>query len=202
MVDAILAWGAGVPRILVYLGLGGGAALENVVPAVPADTFVLLGGLLSATGGLLARWVFLATWVGNVTSALVMYQVGRTHGRVFFDVGWGRHLLNTHQVERMRRFYQRWGVLAVFFVRFLPGLRAVVPVFAGVAHERFARVALPIGLASAAWYGALVWLGTVAGHNLDKVFALLDNANHVLLALAVAVGAAIGVWWWKTRHHG
>ncbi len=201
MVDAILAWAAGVPTILVYAGLGVGAALENIVPAVPADTFVLLGGLLSATGGLTARWVFLATWIGNVGSALLMYRVGRTHGRVFFELGWGRHLLNERQMDRMTRFYGRWGVLAVFFTRFLPGLRSVVPVFAGVSRQRFLPVALPIGLASAIWYGTLVWLGTLAGHNLDKVFALVAGVNHVLLAVALVVGGGVGAWWWRTRHH-
>lgn len=201
MVTTILAWAAGVPRFLVYAALGGGAALENVVPAVPADTFVLLGGVLSAAGGLGARWVFLATWVGNVASALVMYRVARTHGPVFFELGWGRHLLNDVQMKRMRGFYARRGVLAVFFMRFLPGLRAVVPVFAGVSRQRFLPVAVPIALASAIWYGALVWLGTLAGHNLDKVFALVANVNHVLLAVALVVGGAIGVWWWRTRHH-
>jgi membrane protein DedA with SNARE-associated domain len=191
-----------VPRILVYAGLGGGAALENVVPAVPADTFVLLGGLLSATGDLQARWVFLVTWVANVSSALAMYWVGRTRGRVFFELGWGRHLLNDAQVGRMTRFYARWGVLAVFFTRFLPGLRSVVPVFAGVSHQRFLPVALPIGLASALWYGALVWLGTLAGHNLEGVFGLVANVNHALLAVALVLGGALGLGWWWTRHHG
>jgi len=130
-----------------------------------------------------------------------MYRVGRTHGRVFFELGWGRHLLNDAQMSRMARFYDRWGVFAVFFTRFLPGLRAVVPVFAGVTRQGLASVAFPLALASAIWYGALVRLGILAGGNLGAVKSVLSNVNQVLLAVALIAGAIIAVWWWRTRHH-
>lgn len=201
MLHDFAGWVADVPNIVVYLALAAGAGLENVFPAVPADTFVLLGGLVASTGRLYAKWVFLGTWLGNVSSALVMYRVGRTHGRVFFELGWGRHLLNDAQMSRMARFYDRWGVFAVFFTRFLPGLRAVVPVFAGVTRQGLASVAFPLALASAIWYGALVRLGILAGDNLGAVKSVLSNVNQVLLAVALIAGAIIAVWWWRTRHH-
>jgi len=72
MWDGFLAWVEGIPDVVVYAALGGGAAVENVLPAVPADTFVVLGGFLSAVGDLQARWVFMATWLGNVASVLAM----------------------------------------------------------------------------------------------------------------------------------
>jgi len=202
MWDGFLAWVEGIPDVVVYAALGAGAAVENVVPAVPADTFVVLGGFLAAVGDLQARWVFLATWLGNVASALAMYHVGRTHGRAFFTEGWGRRLLNPHQMERLALFFGRWGTAAVFLTRFLPGLRAVVPVFAGVSRQPPASVVLPLATASALWYGALVWAGTMAGHNLDRVLDALGSVNSWLLLGALAVGAAAARWWWRTRHHG
>lgn len=200
--SGLLAWFDALPNLLVYAVLGLGAALENVVPAVPADTFVVLGGFLAAVGDLQARWVFLATWVGNVASALAMYRLGHTHGRDFFQHGWGRRLLNAHQMERLALFYGRWGTPAVFLTRFLPGLRAVVPVFAGVTHQRWPSVALPLASASAIWYGALVWAGTLAGHNLDRILGWVGRVNVWLMAGAALVGMAVFAWWWKTRHHG
>jgi len=202
MGQGLLDWAEGVPNLLVYLALGAGAAIENVIPAVPADTFVVLGGFLAAVGDLQARWVFLATWLCNVASALVMYRIGRTHGRAFFETGWGRRLLNPHQMERLADYYGRWGPHAVFLTRFLPGVRAVVPVFAGVMHQHPATVAIPLATASALWYGALVWAGTLAGHNLGRVLELLGRVNLWLLGAALLVGAAAARWWWRTRHHG
>ena len=202
MWQGALAWLEAVPNVLVYVVLGLGAAVENVVPAVPADTFVVLGGFLAAVGDLQARWVFVATWLCNVASALLMYRVGYAHGRSFFAHGWGARLLNPHQMERMALFYDRFGTAAIFLTRFLPGLRAVVPIFAGVTRQPFLPVAVPLVLASAVWYGALVWGGTLAGHNLDLVLATLGRVNLWLLGGAVVVTVVVGRWWWRTRHHG
>jgi membrane protein DedA with SNARE-associated domain len=202
MFEGVLAWFGAVPDFLVYAVLGLGAAVENVVPAIPADTFVVLGGFLSALGGLQARWVFLATWICNVASALLMYRVGYTHGPSFFAAGRGRRFLNPHQIERLTLFYGRFGILAIFLTRFLPGLRAVVPVFAGVSRQRPLSVALPLAAASAIWYGALVWAGTLAGHNVDRVLARVGEVNFWLLLAALGAGTWLFVWWWRTRAHG
>lgn len=200
--EAVLELFQRLPPLLVYLTLGLGSALENIVPPIPADTFVLLGGFLAARGVVSALLVFVVTWGANVASALAMFWVGATHGASFFDLGWGRHLLTPEQRKRMSRFYDRWGLFAVFFARFLPGLRAVVPVTAGLARIPGWKVALPLTAASALWYGTLVWLGTVAGRNLEQIRAVVDRANLVLLGIATALFVAIGVWWWRTRKEG
>jgi len=189
-----------VPPELTYLLLALGAALENIVPAVPADTFVALGGLLSEVGTLDARTVFAVTWLANVGSALIMYRVGYTHGRTFFERGWGRRLLAPHQMARMAVFYARWGLPAIFLTRFLPGLRAVVPVFAGVTHRKFLPVAIPLAAASAVWYGGLVYLGAWAGRNLGLLTALLGRLNSALGTVAAVLVVLVTLWWWRTRH--
>jgi membrane protein DedA with SNARE-associated domain len=199
VVTDFIAWVGRVPHWAVYAGLGVGAAIENVVPAVPADSFIAVGGFLSTVSDIDARWVFGVTWLCNVASAVAMYRLGYLHGRPFFEHGWGRGILRRHQMERMARFYDRWGTPAIFFTRFLPGLRAVVPVFAGVSHQPALFVALPIAVASAIWYGALVWLGALAGRNLDGIRSVLGRVNEVLLPIAVVVAVLIGVWWWRTR---
>jgi membrane protein DedA with SNARE-associated domain len=198
----VLSFLEGLPAPLVYALLGLGAALENVVPPVPADTFALLGGFLSGRGALNAWMAWLATWLLNVTSALLVYAAGRRHGKSFFEKGIGKHILHGHQLQRMRRFYERFGAFAIFFTRFLPGLRAVVPAFAGVSHQPLLPVLLPLTLASAIWYGALVWLGATAGRNLETLMGWVDRANLVLLGVAVVVFAGLFLWWWRSRREG
>jgi membrane protein DedA with SNARE-associated domain len=196
----LLAWMDRLAAPTLYLLLGVGSALENIVPAIPADTFVALGGLLSAIGQLEAGWVFAVTWLFNVGTALATYRLGYRKGRSFFDTGWGRHLLKPHQMDRMEYFYARWGTPAIFVTRFLPGLRAIVPVFAGVTHQGWLPVALPIATASAIWYGGLVWLGAWAGHNIHLLSGLLERINWGLGAVAGAIALALFLWWWLTRH--
>jgi membrane protein DedA with SNARE-associated domain len=183
----------------VYLVIGVGAAIENFFPPIPADTFVVLGALLAAAGRASPLYVFVWTWLANVGGAVVVYALARRYGNRFFNTAAGRRLLHPRQLEQIGRFYARWGWPAIFVSRFLPGLRAVVPVFAGVTSTPAVVVVLPVAVASALWYGFLVYLGALAGRNLDWILATLDDVGVPLLAAALVLFAAIGVWWWRTR---
>lgn len=188
-----------IPEPLLYLLLGGGAFLENVVPPVPADTFVVVGGLL-ANRGSVAPWpAFLLILVLNAAGALGIWWAGHRYGRDFFRGSVGRRLLLPRQLDRLEGFYRKWGGWAIFLARFLPGLRAVVPAFAGVSHLPFWRVAPAVTVASALWYGTLFWAGWVAGQNLDRLERQLEGVNGVLVVLAVLVGGAAVVWWLRSR---
>lgn len=200
--NAILDFLGSRGPFLLYALLGSGSALENLFPPIPADTFVLLGAFLAAGGRADATTVFLVTWLANTVSALLVYWMGYRLGRPFFQVGLGRHVLNPAQLRRLGDFYSRWGLPAIFLARFLPGLRAMVPVFAGVTHQRFLVVAFPVLVASGIWYGALVWLGASAGRNLPAIMGWITGANRALLAFAGLVCLAAGIWWLRTRREG
>lgn len=190
-----------LPPLLLYLLLGAGAAVENIAPPIPADTFVLAGALLAAEGAANPVTVFLVTWSLNVLSAIGVYAIAWHYGRRFFKMPIARWLLREHQLEQIGAFYQTWGVPAIFGSRFLPAWRAMVPVFAGVSHVRPLKVVPPVLVASGLWYGLLVYLGVFLGHNLEAVAHWFGGINDALLWIAGALGAAVAVWWWRTRHH-
>lgn len=192
---------AALPSALIYLVLGAGAAVENIAPPVPADTFVLAGALLAARGAANPWTVFLVTWLPNVASAVGVYLIARRYGRRFFKMPIARWLLREHQLERIGGFYRRWGVPAIFFSRFLPAWRAMVPVFAGVSRMRARSVIPPVVIASGLWYGMLVYIGALAGRNLGTILHLFDSINRILVLLAIVLLAGLGAWWWRTRHH-
>jgi membrane protein DedA with SNARE-associated domain len=182
--DQVLVWLQDVPPFLLYAALGAGAAVENIAPVIPADTFVLLGGFFAARGVSIEEVVFLVTWASNVIFALVVYTAAYHYGDTFFQMRIGRYLLDPKQVGVVRRFYGRWGVPAIFYMRFLPGLRAVTPVFAGLIRQRPVSVAVPLVLASGIWYGALVWIGAFAGRNVDQILRIQDRLNGTLTGIA------------------
>jgi len=200
--NTILEFLGGQGPLLLYTLLGAGSALENLFPPIPADTFVLLGAFLAAGGRADALTVFLVTWLANTLTALLVYWTGFRFGRPFFQSGLGRHVLNPTQLKRLGDFYARWGLPAIFFARFLPGLRAMVPIFAGVTHQSFPVVAFPVLVASGIWYGGLVWLGASAGRNLPAILEWLSGANRTLLGVAGFACLLMGVWWWRTRREG
>jgi membrane protein DedA with SNARE-associated domain len=171
-----------------------------VVPPVPADTFVLLGAFLSATGSANAWLVFLCTLVANVGSAMGVYALAWHYGEGFFNTRTGRFLLHPRQLEKINGFYQKWGVPAILVSRFLPAFRAMVPVFAGVTRVPPGRVVLPLAGASALWYGALVYLGGFAGRNWREIVDLFARFSTLLIIIAGVLIAGFLYWWWRSRH--
>ncbi|HEX7051311.1 MAG TPA: DedA family protein [Longimicrobiales bacterium] len=181
--------------------IGIGAAVENIIPPIPADTFVLFGAFLAARGRADPLAVFLVTWVANVGTAVVVYRLAWRYGRGFFGTTAGHWLLRPHQLDSIGRFYHRWGTPAIFVSRFLPGFRAMVPVFAGIAHVPIRRIILPLAGASALWYGALVLLGATAGRNWEALLRIFGRLSEPLLWIALVLVAAALFWWWRTRRH-
>ena len=188
-----------LPPGLIYLVIGVGAAVENVVPPIPADTFVLLGAFLAESGRASPWLVFLSTWVCNVVSAVMVYRLARRYGTGFFTTRAGHWLLRPKQLETIGVFYERWGVPAIFVSRFLPAFRALVPVFAGVTHVPLTRVLPPLAIASAVWYGALVYIGAMASRNWDVIMRFFGQFSSALLVVASILIVLVAAWWVRSR---
>ncbi|HEX9582580.1 MAG TPA: DedA family protein [Gemmatimonadales bacterium] len=182
--------------------IGALAGLENVFPPVPADTAVALGAFLSNAGAVSATAVFLITWTANVTTATAVYLAGRTLGRPFFSGRLGRRLLDPARLDRLERLYREHGAWGIFLSRFIPGVRAVVPPFAGIAGLGAWRAIVPMAVASGLWYGLLTLLAATAARSLDDLALLVARLNWAVALIAVSGAAAIvaGIVLRRRRH--
>jgi membrane protein DedA with SNARE-associated domain len=188
---------ASLPLVPTYLVLMALSALENVFPPVPADTAVALGAFLARRGEVSVLPLAVLCWLANLASAAATYLVGRRHGRAFFRDGWGRRIMPPEVLAALEEAYARWGTAAIFVSRFLPGLRAAVPPFAGVAGFPAMKALLPAALASAIWYAFLATAGYQLAANWEAVKALVSDANRVLGIVAVVATTAVLVWLWR-----
>ena len=175
------------------------SALENVFPPVPADVAVVLGAFLAQRGLTSAPVLGVACWLANTSSAAAMYFYARHRGPRFFERGWRRKLMPPESIAAIQTAYQRHGVLGIFLSRFLPGIRAAVTPFAGVVGMSPMRALLPAASASAIWYAVLVGFGSFLGVNWETARGLVDDANRVLGAIAVAVTVAVILWLRRCR---
>jgi membrane protein DedA with SNARE-associated domain len=189
---------ASLPLVPTYLVLMALSALENVFPPVPADTAVALGAFLARRGEISVVPLAALCWAANIASAAGTYAVGRSHGRGFFRDGWGRKILPAPALAALEEAYGRWGAAGIFVSRFLPGLRAAVPPFAGVAGLSAARALAPAAAASALWYAFLAFAGYQAAENWDAVKALVGETNRAL-GIAAVVLAVIALVWFRRR---
>ena len=199
LVDQLIAWMERLPEALVYLVIGVMAGLENIFPPVPADVVALAGGFLAGRGVTDPVISFLVVWIANVGTALLTYWVGRRYGASFFSGRIGKMILQPRQMRRLALLYEAHGGKVIFFSRYLPGFRAVVPVFAGTTGMSFPRAAFPLALASGLWYGLIVYLGATAGRNWEKIRAAVESSGR-WLGVAAAILFLVAAWyWWKTR---
>ena len=199
LIDQLIAWMEKLPEALVYVVIGVFAGLENIVPPVPADVVALTGGFLAGRGVTDPLLTFLVVWLSNVGTALLTYWVGRRYGTRFFQGRLGRMILQPGQMARLAGLYAKHGGKVIFASRYLPGFRAVVPIFAGTSGMSLPRTALPIALASALWYGLIVYLGATAGRNWLQIRAQVEASGRWLGIAAVILFAGVAWWWWKTR---
>jgi len=84
--------------------------------------------------------------------------------------------------------------------RFLPGVRAIVPPFAGAMRLPAFRVMLSVATASGVWFGLITFLAFRAGDNWDLVERYLVRSGKVAGLIAVGIVVlAIGIWLWKRQ---
>jgi membrane protein DedA with SNARE-associated domain len=170
------------------------AAVENVFPPVPADAAVALGAFLAGRGIMNPWLVFLLTWAANVSSGAAVYGLARRHGRDVFRGVLGRRLFSDAVVARIEEQYSRHGAYAIFLSRLLPVWRGVVMPFAGIARVPAARAIVPLALASAVYYGALILFVTTLGTNVEQILRVIKRVNVVLGVVAATLAAGAAVW--------
>ena len=198
MTDFILHW------IVAggYLGIFLLMALENVVPPIPSEVIMGLGGIAVARGQMdmipLLLWGTAGTTAGNV----FWYAIGRRLGYARFRPFVERHgrwlTLEWDDVERVRGFLHDHGGRVIFVFRFMPTFRTMISLPAGMA-------AMPIPRFLAMTFaGSIIWNGVLAGAGfyLGSRFAELDRyvgPVGVGLTVAALVWYAWRVVTWKPR---
>lgn len=198
MLDRFLDWVTHLPAGPTYAVLAALSALENVFPPVPADVAVALGAFLARSGEVVPWVLGVTCWAANQASAIGVYFFARAEGPAFFTHGLGRRLVPPAVLEVLRQASDRYGVWAIFFSRFLPGLRAGVLPFAGVVGLSPLRALVPAGVATALWYVFLIEAGLVLGRSLEAVKQLVNDVNHTLGIVGLGAAALLALWLWRS----
>jgi membrane protein DedA with SNARE-associated domain len=195
-VNALLQWLASLPTWSLYAALAAIAAAENVFPPLPADTVVAVGSFLAARGSGSLIGAATSIWAGNLLGAVGMYFVGRRYGsgRLMQRLG------GADAEARVAKMYASYGIWALLVSRFLPGVRAIVPPFAGALKAPLRQVLPAMAAASAVWYGAIAWIGFRFGQNLEQMQSVISSATRTSGIVAVVIVAVVGgALWWRHR---
>jgi membrane-associated protein len=185
------------------------AALLEAVPVVgsviPGSTVILALSALVPNGELKLQWVLLAAIAGALAGDGSAFWAGHRSQREILST-WP--LTNYPRVvAQSEAFFQRWGIWAVFFARFVPPIRAFVPITAGALAMQPSRF-YPVNIfAVLLWAPAHVLPGVMAVSLLDR-FGVFANsggsAKHHWMPIIIggAIVLALAVWTIRRRHGG
>lgn len=169
------------------------AASESIVLAgyvVPGTVILLaVGGLVGA--GHLPLWPVLA-WaaLGAIVGDGVSYWLGRRYrGSIRERWPFTRY---PGLVERGEAFFARHGAMSVALGRFLPVLRPIIPVVAGISGMPPTRFYVVNVLSALAWSPAFIVPGMLAGASLHLLQGI---SPRLALAVVAAIAAMLAAWW-------
>lgn len=180
-----------------YGGLFVALVFANIGAPIGAELITLIAGGLTATGHLPFLWLtILVSVLGEVTGATIGYVIGRFGGRPLVD-RYGRYLHLTHgNLDRVHAFFERYGSFSVFICRFIPVIRGIVSIPAGLAEMNLTHFYFWYTAGSLIFCGGLILLGSALGNHLGEVTPLLHKGGLIVLVVALI---AIAVLWMLTR---
>ncbi len=170
-----------------YAGLFVALALGNFGVPIGSEIVLPVAGALTATGHLSYLWLTIAiALAGELAGGTVGYAIGR-YGGVPIIERYGKYIHFTHErLMRVHGFFERWGTFAIFVCRFLPFIRGVSAIPAGIAEMNLGLFYLWTFLGSLIFCTFLIMLGNTFGTHLDAVIPLLRKGGYFVLGAAVA----------------
>lgn len=192
-------WLQSLPPGWIYAVLLAIAYGENVVPPIPGDVAVVVGGYLVGLGAIaFAPAVGVAT-LGGALGFMTMYAAGVWLGDAVEDprrIRW----IPKGAVRAAKGWLRRWGYGVVAANRFLSGARSVIALLVGASELRAWPTALFATLSAAVWTGLLTYAGYAVGANWDVILGWLRTYGQAVTAVVVLVAVVlVGRWWWRRR---
>lgn len=200
MHDLILIWMEWV-KAWEYLGVVILMAMESSIIPVPSEIVVPPAAILATLPGCkMSFWgVVLAGTVGSYIGSVIMYYTALWAGRPFIYKFGKYFFMPRHKVEKAEDFMRRYATGGIFFSRFLPVIRHLISIPAGMAKVNFLKFSLATISGSAIWCWVLAWFGDKVGRNNpellnspEQLMAAIKAESH-LIVLGIVLLAALYV---------
>lgn len=168
---------------------------ESAGLPISSEIVVPLGGALAAQGKLSLFAVVAASSVGNLAGSLVAYLLTRRYGESLV-LGPGRRIgLNAGHLRLANRFFDRFGLGAVFLGRLLPIVRTYISFPAGLSRKiRLIPFTIATILGAVPWNFALAYAGLKLGQNYEKVGKILGPFTIPMAAIVLVLLVVVYIY--------
>jgi len=180
---------------LGYTGVFVLMTLESMVAPVPSELVMPFAGFLIFQGQFNLWWVLVASSLGSIVGSLLSYGMGMLGKPVVLR--YGRYLLlNPHHLDWTTDFFQRRGRITIFIARFIPVVRHLISIPAGLARMELLPFIIYTAIGATMWNMFLVYLGMILKEN----WQIVQKYTHILdYFVVVALIAGLAYFVWKFR---
>lgn len=200
-----MEWIIGLMDQFGYIGIALLIAIENVFPPIPSEVILTFGGFMTTYTSMNVWGVVLSATIGSVAGALILYGVGRILNAERIERWLGGKLgkilhLKPEDVKKAQVWFEKRGGKAVFLCRFVPIVRSLISIPAGMTKMNLARFTLLSAAGTFLWNLVLVNLGAFAGASWEMIAdAIGTYANVVLIIIIAALAVGVGIFLWRRK---
>jgi membrane protein DedA with SNARE-associated domain len=203
MFDAAIHWLTETIFALGYPGIVLLMAVESSFFPLPSELVMPPAGYLAAQGRMDVTLAVFAGAVGSLIGALFNYYFAvylgepflRRYGRYFF--------VSNENLDRTEAFFRRHGEIGTFVGRFVPVVRHLISIPAGLSRMRLGRFAFFTTLGAGIWCAVLAYIGWLLGRHEGALREAAVNTHtrrallYILPALVVIL--VVYTWWYRRR---
>ncbi len=188
-----------------YFGIFFLIFIENVFPPIPSEVVLLFGGFMTTYTKLNIFLMIVFSTLGSVAGAIVLYYVGKilnkerlkkiVSGKI------GKILrLKASDIEKADHWFDTKGNKTVFFCRFIPVVRSLISIPAGMSEMAMGKFLLYTTVGSAIWNSVLLIVGNKVGENWESILGIMDQYSHIVLILLIILFIAFLVYFFGFRN--
>ncbi len=185
-----------------YLGIAFLIMIENIFPPIPSEIILCFGGFMTTSTEMTVLGVVIASTIGSLLGAIILYFAGKilnkerlikiVNGKV------GKILrLKAKDIEMADRWFDKKGSITVFFCRFIPIVRSLISIPAGMSEMPFTKFIVLTTLGTIIWNTVLTILGSIMGENWVKIVEIMDTYSSITLVVLILIFVAVCYCFYK-----
>lgn len=179
-----------------YIGICFLIAIENIFPPIPSEVILTFGGFLTTYTKLGPVGVIISATIGSLIGAIVLYYLG-----YFFSDRLDK-LFKSDDITKANDWFKNKGCKAVLYCRFVPIVRSLVSIPAGINKMNMTIFLLYTSIGTIIWNTVLVYAGVILGSNWSYFASIISRYSKVVLVSIILV-ILVKIWinWLKKRRN-
>ncbi|MBE5821571.1 MAG: DedA family protein [Clostridiales bacterium] len=175
-----------------YIGIFLLITIENIFPPIPSEVILTFGGFSTIITELTIIGVIVSSVLGSVIGAVILYSIGRLLNKEklqkIVDGKIGNILrLNINDIEKAFNSFEKHGRKTVFICRFIPVLRSLISIPAGMTKMKFIPFITLTTFGSTIWNIVLIKLGQMAGTSWNKILFYVERYSTLAIIALVLI---------------